>query len=174
MITALRDYVRLLRAIPMLTLSSHHQHPPPLSASRGRLLHDLPYKRQIRVIKRPLAGRMHCSTLAMQLPPRRPSCWSCSASRTIFPFVFFASLAGAIFSAYEVQQMIFSKNTVASVRIVLCFLDYMFIKIETIIIRYEVFVNIKEKRNIIIIKMSTTIVYYARHVAKENQLHRRK
>jgi len=29
MITALRDYVRLLRAIPMLTLSSHHQHPPP-------------------------------------------------------------------------------------------------------------------------------------------------
>lgn len=27
MITALRDYVRLLRAIPMLTLSSHHRHP---------------------------------------------------------------------------------------------------------------------------------------------------
>lgn len=30
MITALRDYVRLLRAIPMLTLSSHHQHHPSL------------------------------------------------------------------------------------------------------------------------------------------------
>lgn len=29
MITALRDYVRLLRAIPMLTLLYHHQHPPP-------------------------------------------------------------------------------------------------------------------------------------------------
>lgn len=29
MITALRDYVRLLRAIPMLTLSSHHHHQPP-------------------------------------------------------------------------------------------------------------------------------------------------
>lgn len=33
MITALRDYVRLLRAIPMLTLSSHHQHPPLLLSS---------------------------------------------------------------------------------------------------------------------------------------------
>ena len=30
MITALRDYVRLLRAIPMLTLSSHHHHHPSL------------------------------------------------------------------------------------------------------------------------------------------------
>ena len=29
MITALRDYVRLLRAIPMLTLSSHHHHHHP-------------------------------------------------------------------------------------------------------------------------------------------------
>lgn len=68
MITALRDYVRLLRAIPMLTLSFHHQHPPSLrpaslclSAAHLRLLHDLPCKRQIRVIKRPLAGHTHCS-----------------------------------------------------------------------------------------------------------------
>lgn len=30
MITALRDYVRLLRAIPMLTLSSHHRRRAPL------------------------------------------------------------------------------------------------------------------------------------------------
>lgn len=73
MITALRDYVRLLRAIPMLTLSSHHQHPPLLLSSsllssvplathlHLHLFHDLPYKRQIRVIKRPLAGHTHCS-----------------------------------------------------------------------------------------------------------------
>lgn len=70
MITALRDYVRLLRAIPMLTLLYHHQHPPPplfiprclpQSTSTSTSSTDLPYKRQIRVIKRPLAGHMHCS-----------------------------------------------------------------------------------------------------------------
>lgn len=68
MITALRDYVRLLRAIPMLTLLYHHQHPsPPLSIPpclpqpTSTSSTDLLYKRQIRVIKRPLAGHMHCS-----------------------------------------------------------------------------------------------------------------
>lgn len=82
MITALRDYVRLLRAIPMLTLSSHHQHHPSLlrtvpflsslfsilsslslslSVILCSVLHDLPYKRQIRVIKRPVARHAHCS-----------------------------------------------------------------------------------------------------------------
>ena len=86
MITALRDYVRLLRAISMLTLSSHHRHHPfsPLLCSArlslslslslslflslslslffivcfclfvpiSVVLYYVPYKRQIRVIKR--------------------------------------------------------------------------------------------------------------------------
>ena len=86
MITALRDYVRLLRAISMLTLSSHHRHHPfsPLLCSArlslslflsssssivrfcfclfvpiSVVLHYVPYKRQIRVIKR--LGHAHCS-----------------------------------------------------------------------------------------------------------------
>lgn len=32
-----------------------------VAAAHLRLFHDLPYKRQIRVIKRPLAGHTHCS-----------------------------------------------------------------------------------------------------------------
>ena len=53
MITALRDYVRLLRAILLLT-------PHPIV----RFVLLLLYKRQIRVIKRPLTGYTHIVRVA--------------------------------------------------------------------------------------------------------------